>query len=242
MSTFHIILLIHIGKEEGRRATMKVMRILSLIIFFLVTGVHLYASLKQDRSLRNLTKPFILLSLLAWYCLSVRTISWTVVAALLFSWLGDVLLMPKGVKWFTAGGISFMISHFFFILSYAEHTDFSRLPVWLILLLGCSFLAASCIIFHYLRPHLPKPLFYPMFLYLLINGAMNCFAWFRSFTLNAAAGLITAIGALLFFISDSSLFFVRFNKNSRLKTHFLVMLTYSIGEFLIVLGLILGQG
>jgi hypothetical protein len=54
-----------------------------------------------------------------------------------------------------------------------------------------------------------------------------------------SAAIITAVGALLFFISDSSLLFVRFNKNSRLKTHFLVMLTYSIGEFLIVLGLIL---
>ena len=53
------------------------------------------------------------------------------------------------------------------------------------------------------------------------------------------AGIITCIGAILFFISDSSLFFVRFKKDCLLKTHFLVMLTYSIGEFLIVLGLII---
>ena len=32
---------------------------------------------------------------------------------------------------------------------------------------------------------------------------------------------------------------VRFKKDSRLKTHFVVMLTYSLGEFLIILGLIL---
>ena len=43
---------------------------------------------------------------------------------------------------------------------------------------------------------------------------------------------------LLFFISDSTLFFVRFKKDGRLKTHFWVMLTYSIGELLIVSGLI----
>ena len=54
-----------------------------------------------------------------------------------------------------------------------------------------------------------------------------------------SAAAITAIGALLFYISDTALFFVRFNKDSRLKTHFLVMLTYSLGEFLIVLGLVL---
>ncbi|MBO7389241.1 MAG: hypothetical protein J6T95_01850, partial [Oscillospiraceae bacterium] len=93
-------------------------------------------------------------------------------------------------------------------------------------------------IFSKLKPHLPKPLFYPMLLYLLINGAMNCFAIFRSISLSSLPGIVTAIGAALFFVSDSSLFFVRFHKNSALKTHFLVMLTYSIGEFLIILGLL----
>lgn len=219
---------------------MKLMKTISLIIFFLVTGIHLYASLKQDKQLRRQTKPFILLSLLAFYCFSVDQISWTVVAALLFSWLGDVLLIPKGVKWFTAGGISFMVSHLFFIISYAGRTDFSLVPGWAFPLFAAVFLSASVIIFYHLRPHLPKSLFYPMFFYLLLNGAMNCFAWFRSLAEKGTAGMITAIGALLFFISDSSLFFVRFKKDSRLKTHFLVMLTYAVGEFLIVLGLILG--
>ena len=74
---------------------------------------------------------------------------------------------------------------------------------------------------------------------LLLNGAMNCFAWFRSMSAGGTAAVITAVGALMFYVSDCSLFFVRFDKNSRLKTHFLVMLTYSLGELLIVLGLIL---
>jgi len=215
------------------------MKTLILILFFIDTGIHLYASLKQDKRLRNITKPFILLLLLAYYCLSAEVISLTVILALIFSWIGDVLLIPKGVKWFTAGGIAFMISHFFFILSYAALTDFSRVGRLLMILLPLVFLTSSTIVFKYLRPHLPKALFYPMYLYLLINGGMNCFAWFRSLSAAGGAAVITAVGALLFYISDSSLFFVRFNKNSRLKTHFLVMLTYSIGEFLIVLGLIL---
>lgn len=215
------------------------MRSLVLLLFFLDTGVHLYASLKQDKPLRNKTKPFILLLLLAFYCLSAETVSVTVVLALLFSWLGDVLLIPSGIKWFTAGGISFMISHFFFILTYAGLTDFGRVGGAFVFLLPLLFLVSTLIIFKYLKPHLPKPLFYPMLLYLLINGGMNCFAWFRSMSTAGLAAVITAVGALLFYVSDSSLFFVRFDKESRLKTHFLVMLTYAIGEFLIVLGLIL---
>ena len=214
------------------------MKYVFLAVFIIATAIHLYASLKQDKKMRNMTKPFILLALPGFYVLAARVPSTFIILALIFSWLGDVLLMPKGVKWFTAGGIAFMISHVFFILGYLKDVNFAAIPVWLVILLAVFFVSVVTYIFSKLKPHLPKALFYPMFLYLLINGAMNCFAIFRWVSVPSAATLTTAIGAALFFISDSSLFFVRFNKESRMKTHFLVMLTYSIGELLIVLGLL----
>lgn len=214
------------------------MKYVFLAVFIIATAIHLYASLKQDKKMRNMTKPFILLALLGFYVMAARVPSTFIILALIFSWLGDVLLMPKGVKWFTAGGIAFMISHVFFILGYLKDVNFAAIPVWLVILLAVFFVSVVTYIFSKLKPHLPKALFYPMFLYLLINGAMNCFAIFRWVSVPSAATLTTAIGAALFFISDSSLFFVRFNKESRMKTHFLVMLTYSIGELLIVLGLL----
>ncbi len=214
------------------------MKTVFLMIFILSTAVHLYASARKDTKLRNVTKPFILLSLLGFYALAARAPAAAILLALLFSWIGDVLLIPKGVKWFTAGGIAFMISHAFFIAGYCRDIDFARIPGALVVALALFFAAAVAILFAKLRPHLPKALFYPMFLYLLINGAMNCFAVFRCVSAPSAATITTAIGAALFFVSDSSLFFVRFKKDSRLKTHFLVMLTYSLGELLIVLGLL----
>ena len=214
------------------------MKYLFLAVFLISTAIHLYASLKKDTKLRNISKPFILLSLLGFYVTAARVISIAIILALIFSWIGDVLLIPKGVKWFTAGGISFMISHAFFIVGYCRDIVFSKIPVFLIVLLSVFFAVTVSFIFSKLKPHLPKALFYPMFLYLLINGTMNCFAIFRCVSVPSAATVITAVGAALFFVSDSSLFFVRFDKDSKLKTHFLVMLTYSIGEFLIVLGLL----
>lgn len=133
-----------------------------------------------------------------------------------------------------------MISHFFFILSYNKTISFDVINPAIIVVLAIFFVVIVSFIFSKLKEHLPKPLFYPMYLYLLINGTMNCFAVFRFLTSMDLGGIITVIGAALFFVSDSALFFVRFKKNCLLKTHFLVMLTYSIGEFLIVLGLILG--
>lgn len=210
----------------------------SIIIFIVSAVVHLYASLKRDKVLRNITKPFIVLSLIGVYCFSVDKIQATVVLALFFSWLGDVLLMPHGTKWFTAGGISFMISHFFFVISYIPYIDFAKLSPIVIILIAAVFFVMTSFIFTKLKEHLPKALFYPMYLYLLINGAMNCFAIYRLLSNPNVASIITVIGACLFYISDSALFFVRFNKNSRMKTHFVVMLTYTLAELLIVLGFI----
>ncbi len=212
------------------------MKILFLTIFIVSTAIHLYASAKSNKKLRNVTKPFILPSLLGYYCVATSIPMTSVIFALIFSFLGDVLLIPKGVKWFTAGGISFMVSHAFFIVSYAHNLDLSKIGT--VVAVSAVFVIAVIAIFSKLKEHLPKPLFYPMFFYLLLNGAMNCFAFFRLISNPCQGNLITFIGAVLFFISDSCLFFVRFNKNGKQKTHFWVMLTYSIGEFLIVLGLI----
>ena len=214
------------------------MKYIFLAVFIISTSIHLYASAKKNRRLRNITKPFILLALLGFYLFAARSILPAIVLALIFSWLGDVLLMPRGVKWFTAGGISFMISHLFFILGYSKDIVFDSLSPAVVIILALLFICAVVLIFSKLKEYLPKRLFYPMFLYLLLNGAMNCFAIYRLLSKPCASTAITCIGAILFFTSDASLFFVRFKKQGRLKTHFLVMLTYSIGEFLIVLGLL----
>ena len=131
-----------------------------------------------------------------------------------------------------------MISHFFFILGYLPDITFRSVNPIIVGILAVFFIIVVSIIFKKLKAHLPKPLFYPMYLYLLINGGMNCFAVFRMLSNMNISTTTTCIGAFLFFLSDSTLFFVRFKKDSKLKTHFIVMLTYSIGEFLIVLGLI----
>lgn len=215
-------------------------------LFTIFTTVHLYASKKKIDSLRAPTKPIILLAILGMYLEWIHAHgadpSAFVVFALITSWLGDVLLIPKGVKWFTAGGISFWISHVLFIHAYAESgIVFSAINPIVIVLLSVLYAAIVFFIFSKLKRSLPKPLFFPMFGYLLTNGAMNVFAWFRllSGSCSPLSGIITGLGALMFFISDCTLFFVRFDKEFPIKNHFAVMLTYSVGEFLIVVGLTL---
>ena len=214
------------------------MKYVFLAVFIIATSIHLYASIKNDQRMRNMTKPLILFALIGFYATAARAVSWTVVIALLLSWIGDILLMFRGVKAFIAGGISFGLSHIFFIISYIKDTDFSRVPLLVMIGTLLLFTAAVVLVFSKLTKHLPKGLAVPMFLYLMVNGVMNSFAIFRCVSAPQLGTVLTVIGALLFFISDATLFVVRFNKRSLMKSHFVVMLTYSIGELLIVLGLI----
>ena len=210
-----------------------------LSVFVIAAVIHLYASLKSNKKLRAITKPWLLLALVGYYCCMVENPLCIVIAALLTSWLGDVLLIPKGTKWFAAGGVSFMASHVCFIVAYSRFVDFSVIPVWAIVLCAAVYFTASILVFRGLTDSLPKSLFYPMFFYLLCNGTMNCFALYQLLTAVNTASIVTFIGAVLFFISDSTLFYVRFKKDTIFKTHFVVMLTYIIAEFLIVYGFIL---
>ena len=217
-----------------------------IAIFCVFTGLHLYGSYIKRDTLRAPTKPVILLAILGMYLCWMQfkgaDPSPFLVFAIITSWMGDVLLIPKGVKWFTIGGICFWISHFLFIYTYWESgIVFSAINPAVIVGIGLVYFIAATITFKYLKKSLPKQLFVLMYLYLLTNGAMNAFAWFRllSGSCPLASGLCTAIGALGFYISDSTLFFVRFDKDAKVKSHFPVMLTYSLGEFLIVLGLML---
>ncbi len=214
------------------------MRYLFLALFLLVSLVHLYGSFLNDKKIRKYTKSWILLCLLGYYATSVSQVNWFVVAALVFSFLGDVALIFDG--WFAVGGVSFLLSHVCFIQAYVPNIAFSAIPWFVYPLLALAYGAAIFLVFRAIGKYLPKSLFYPMLAYLIANAAMNGFALMQ---LLSNPGLPTAliyIGAVFFFVSDCILFNVRFHKERHVwRNHFPVMLAYIIGEFLIVEGLIL---
>ena len=216
------------------------MRIFWLCLYIVSSAVHLYHSWKDDAKKRRITKPLLLAFLILFYLFSTKEISIYLLLALIFSWLGDVLLIPKGHGWFTAGGISFLFSHVFFILTYVGHIRYGNV-VWLIVIpAAVLYYGTSLLIIRALRPTTPKAMIVPMYLYLIANSTMNAFALMQLFTHKNAAAAIAYAGALLFFVSDCTLFLVRYYKNPNLiyRRHFTVMLTYLAGELLIVIGML----
>ena len=210
-----------------------------LVLFILTSLIHLYDSWNDDSKRRARTKPFLLLSLLLFYFFATRKMNVFLVLALAFSWLGDVLLIPKGHNWFTMGGIAFIFSHVFFILTYLPNIDI-KAANWLIVVpMTVIYYGISICIMKMVLPTTPKKMVLPMSFYLLCNSTMNVASLLQLMSCRNAGAIIAFIGARLFFVSDCCLFVVRYYSKPEIifKKHFTVMLSYLLGEFMIVLGI-----
>ena len=211
-----------------------------LVLFTITSLIHLYDSWNDDSKRRARTKPFLLLLLLLFYVAATKRMNVYLVLALAFSWLGDVLLIPKGHKWFTMGGISFIFSHVFFILTYLPNVSL-KAANWLIVIpMAVIYYGISLFIMHVLRPTTPKSMVLPMRFYLLCNSTMNVVSLLQLMTCRSFGAWVAFAGALLFFVSDCCLFLVRYYKKPEIifRKHFTVMLAYLRGELLIVLGIL----
>ncbi|MBO4383021.1 MAG: lysoplasmalogenase [Clostridia bacterium] len=221
---------------------MTILSYVCLALFLIFSAVHLYHSWLDDAENRKKTKPFLLVFLALFYVFAMfakgESINTFLLLALITSWLGDVLLIPKGHGWFTAGGISFGAAHIFFILVYAAHISFTGMIWWLVIPIALLYYGVAFAVIRAVSPTTPKIMVGPMYLYLLANATMNTFALMQLISNHNAATLVAYIGALLFFLSDCTLFLVRYYKDDSVifKKHFTVMLTYLLGELLIVLG------
>lgn len=216
-----------------------------LILYLVFSGIHLYDSWRDDADARKKTKPFLLIFLVLFYVTAAMRKGGTeyhLLLALVTSWLGDVLLIPKGHHWFALGGVSFGASHVFFILVYAQNIVFRGMPWFLVVPIALIYFAVAFAIIWAVQPTTPKIMVGPMYIYLLANATMNTFALMQLITHRSPGSIVAYIGALLFFISDCTLFLVRYykkNENLIFHKHFTVMLTYLAGELLIVLGMLM---
>lgn len=217
---------------------------LFLALFLIFSALHLYYSWQDDKKGRAKTKPFLLLFLLLFYVFSTWPLRVTLVLALITSWLGDVLLIPKGHKWFTAGGISFMFSHFFFINVYALRIDLHSVHWLMVLPVAAIYFYISVRVILAVRDNTPKMMVFPMWFYLLANSTMNVCAFMQLLSTHSLGAVIAYIGAVFFFISDCVLFIVRYHpkKDIIFKNHFTVMWTYLLGELLITIGVLMLGG
>lgn len=117
-----------------------------------------------------------------------------VLLGLLFSWLGDVLLIPKRQLFFIAGLGSFLLAH----LAFSAAFLLQPLEVFPLALAAAAAAVVAIIILRWLWPHLPNNFRPAVVSYL---GAILLMVVLANGTM-VATGPQLAIGAVMFALSD----------------------------------------
>jgi uncharacterized membrane protein YhhN len=120
-----------------------------------------------------------------------------VLAALVLSWVGDVLLLSQRPGAFLGGLLAFLFGHVAFGFAFAERgTD----HLWTLAALAVLVLPAL-LVDRWLRPHAPANLKIPVRAYIVVITGMLALA---AGTLGAGATPLILLGALAFYLSDLS--------------------------------------
>jgi uncharacterized membrane protein YhhN len=179
-------------------------------------------------------KPLLMITLLLYFASATKGYPrWRfyVMAALVFSWAGDVFLISS--EWFIAGLVSFLVAHIFYIIAYqktgAATGELKTLDV-------VKFVAYGVVLIWVIYPGLGD-LLIPVLIYALVLLAMGVWAHKRRGETSSASFQLVAIGAILFALSDGLIAINKFAFEVPFE-RILIMSIYMTAQYLIVQGLI----
>lgn len=209
-----------------------------LFFFVIALAVNLAGILAMNQPMQDISKPFIVLSLITYFLTATRkTIPafriWMALA-LFFSLTGDVLLIFQTKKelFFLLGLCAFLAAHICYILFFnlVRIREAIAGRWWLLLIV----LVYYAVLINILSPFLGD-MKIPVKVYAVVVNFMFMLAMHLYFLRNKKAGLLIMFGALCFIISDSVLainkFYISFE-----QAGFIIMLTYGLAQWLIVEG------
>jgi uncharacterized membrane protein YhhN len=208
-----------------------------IVLYTIAAAVQLL-SRPMGWDLAHVISKCLLLPLLATYYLrSVEARSTPFLVALLFCWLGDILLIFPGL--FLPGLGAFLMGHVMYILSYRQHqwADASQaLLVTQMIRFSLPIVLAGTGLVVVLFPALGG-MQIPVLVYALVIVVMVMTALFRYGRTPSASFWLVFGGALLFMASDSVLAINKF-LSAVPNAEFWIMSTYMLAQFMIVRGIV----
>lgn len=213
-------------------------------IFLVLLLAHCYCIGVGAGQWRTITKlsllPFLLLYLFA---ARETAVSRLAVAALVFSFLGDLLLTQPGEMLFLAGMLAFMGTHvcnafFFLTLKKGASTETKGITAIVMVFIGMFMVLLGAFVFCRLQAHLGKFLL-PVAVYMVVISVMAVCsgAVLRNSFLSKAAVRYMIPGAVLFALSDAILALNKFLWHEQMAD-IAVMATYGPAQYLLVSGYI----
>lgn len=160
-------------------------------------------------------------------------------SALVFSWIGDVILIFSDISeiYFILGLVSFLISHIIYCVLFNRQIREKIKRNAVVFLIGSILIA--CYLIGMLSVLLPSlgDLKIPVIVYASVISIMLLFAYNGLLIWKKPANQLVFFGALFFVVSDSILALNKFHTPLK-KSSFIIMLTYLVAQYLIVIGIL----
>ena len=219
------------------------MKNLSTLAFILAALLNLIGEAFAYSSLVVTTKPLLMPLLIAWLLTATNHSSnqsflrRIVIAALVFSTLGDVFLMFSGEMFFLLGLGFFLLAHLFYVVAFSTVSSFKngslkQNPWW-----GIPFLIFPVLLLTFLWNGIPPGMRLPVAAYAGVISVMALSVVNLRGKVADAIFLNLLAGAILFLISDSLLAVAKFGEPFE-GSRWAIMLTYIGGQFLLVRGVV----
>ena len=204
------------------------------ILYAITAAVVFFSLLFNLQAVYLSAKPLLMITLALYFALATRGYPrWrlVVIAALVFSWAGDVFLISS--DWFVAGLVSFLIAHLLYIFAYQQTGAASGVlkPLDVI-----KFAVYGVALIWFIYPGLGD-LLVPVLVYALVLLGMGVWAHKRRGATSASSFKLVALGAILIAISDGLIAVNKFAFPIPAE-RILVMSIYMTAQYLIVQGLI----
>lgn len=159
--------------------------------------------------------------------------------ALLFSWIGDIILMfaDKGELYFIFGLVAFLFSHIVYIFVFNKQLKTEIHTNKLVFLMGIGVvLVYLTTMLSLLLPSLGE-LKIPVVVYAITISTMLLFAFKGSLHWYNPANIFILVGAMFFVVSDSLLAINKFYASLPFAS-FWIMTTYLAAQFCIISGIL----
>jgi len=205
-------------------------------IYCLVAIVNLVSAFFFKEALRKVTKCLLMAALLGFYLLQTTDINFTVVAAIIFSWAGDVLLLQKEKPlFFRLGLVAFLTSHVFYIIAFlylAESLNYTALAISAVVVIPLTIVILK-------KLNAPKPMRIPVAAYAIVIMLMSMAALQLMCAWPYLPAILVFVASIVFIYSDSSMAYLLFNKTPK-YFNVVTMIPYIIAQGGIIMGLVLG--
>jgi len=205
-------------------------------IYCVTAIVNLVSAFFFKEGLRKISKCCLMPALLIFYLLGAQRIFSPVIAALVFSWAGDVLLINKDkALFFKLGLAAFLVSHIFYIIAFLALAGGINVPALIISVVIA--VPATLAILKLLNASAPMKI--PVAAYAVVIMLMSMSALQLMLARPGFAGTLIFAASVIFLFSDSYMAYLLFNGKPR-YFNVITMIPYIIAQGGIIMALVLG--